>query len=42
MEIAHFLFGLSLCLMASSIFGVEYPIGEPQSCAGMEIAAVYL
>jgi len=42
MKISHLLFSLPFCLMASSALSVEYPIGEPQSCGGMEIAAVYL
>jgi len=42
MKTASCLFALPLCLMASVAVGVEYPIGEPQSCGGMEIAAVYL
>lgn len=29
-------------LFASPAMAVEYPIGEPQMCGGMEIAAVYL
>lgn len=29
-------------LFSSPAFAVEYPIGKPQACGGMEIAAVYL
>jgi len=29
-------------VFTSTIFAAEYPIGEPQTCGGMEIAAVYL
>jgi len=42
MKMHHILFGLPLCVLANSALAVEYPIGEPQSCGGMEIAAVYL
>jgi len=42
MKIRVCLLGLSFCLLAGSALSVEYPIGEPQSCGGMEIAAVYL
>jgi len=42
MKIRHLMFGLPFCMLAGSALAVEYPIGEPQSCGGMEIAAVYL
>jgi len=32
----------AFCLLASSVMAAEQPIGEPQECGGMEIAAVYL
>jgi len=38
----HLIFALSACALATPALAVEYPIGEPQSCGGMEIAAVYL
>lgn len=35
---------LALCISPafSPAFAIEYPIGQPQFCGGMEIAAVYL
>ena len=35
---------VSLCaLLATPLLSAkEYPIGEPQACAGMEVGAVYL
>jgi uncharacterized protein involved in high-affinity Fe2+ transport len=31
-----------LLLSTCAAFAKEYPIGEPQSCPGLEIGAVYL
>lgn len=39
---ARFLMILTGLLAASSTQAKEYPIGEPQQCAGMEVGAVYL
>lgn len=36
------LFTLTALLAASSSYAKEYPIGAPQTCAGMEVGAVYL
>ena len=33
---------LAALLAAGSLHAKEYPIGEPQQCAGMEVGAVYL
>lgn len=42
MRINSFVLAASTFLIASPALAVEYPIGEPQMCGGMEIAAVYL
>jgi periplasmic iron binding protein len=46
MHIAHclrgFIGGLAVAAWSSTAFALEYPIGQPQQRAGMEIAAVYL
>jgi len=36
------LLSLTALLVASHSYAKEYPIGEPQQCAGMEVGAVYL
>ena len=36
------LLSLTALLAASHSYAKEYPIGEPQQCAGMEVGAVYL
>ena len=36
------LLSLTALLAASHSYAKEYPIGEPQICAGMEVGAVYL
>ena len=36
------LLSLTALLVASHSYAKEYPIGEPQICAGMEVGAVYL
>ena len=36
------LLSLTALLAASHSYAKEYPIGEPQTCAGMEVGAVYL
>lgn len=35
-------FACLLAMATTPAVAIEYPIGEPQHCAGMEIAAVYL
>jgi len=42
MSLRHLILASSALMLASPALAVEYPIGEPQSCGGMEIAAVYL
>jgi len=42
MSLRHLILASSVLMLASPALAVEYPIGEPQSCGGMEIAAVYL
>lgn len=36
------LLSLTALLAATHSYAKEYPIGEPQTCAGMEVGAVYL
>ena len=36
------LLSLTALLAATHSYAKEYPIGEPQQCAGMEVGAVYL
>jgi uncharacterized protein involved in high-affinity Fe2+ transport len=36
------LLSLTALLAATHSYAKEYPIGEPQTCAGMELGAVYL
>ncbi|AGA64921.1 Periplasmic protein p19 [Liberibacter crescens BT-1] len=42
MKLNHYILSLSLCLASTSALAIEYPIGKPNLCGGMEIAAVYL
>ncbi|RCL01455.1 MAG: hypothetical protein JSC085_000338 [Candidatus Tokpelaia sp. JSC085] len=42
MRLNRCLIMFSLALSVQSASAIEYPIGSPQSCGGMEIAAVYL
>lgn len=42
MKLNHFILSFFLALGTTPAFAIEYPIGEPQTCGGIEIAAVYL
>lgn len=42
MHFRYFIVPFSFALFSTPALAVEYPIGEPQACGGMEIAAVYL
>lgn len=42
MRLNPFVLATSTILLATPALAVEYPIGQPQMCGGMEIAAVYL
>lgn len=42
MKPGRYIISLSLALCTSPALAIEYPIGKPQLCNGMEIAAVYL
>ena len=43
MHLNKFIMAAASCaLLATPALAVEYPIGEPQKCGGLEIAAVYL
>ncbi|RCL03206.1 MAG: hypothetical protein JSC189_000350 [Candidatus Tokpelaia sp. JSC189] len=42
MKVDRYIISFLLVLCASPTLALEYPIGKPQLCSGMEIAAVYL